>query len=51
MAVTVKNLVRLIDLPEKGLLPRGGAILDIGAQQVYCQGYEDIVRQFIEREC
>jgi SAM-dependent methyltransferase len=49
MAVTVKNLVRLIDLPEKGLLPRGGAILDIGAQQVYCQGYEDIVRQFIER--
>jgi SAM-dependent methyltransferase len=47
MAVTVKNLMRIIDLPE--LLPAGGEILELGAQQVYCQGEEDVVRQFIER--
>ncbi|HXP03729.1 MAG TPA: methyltransferase domain-containing protein [Stellaceae bacterium] len=46
MAVTVKNLMRIMDLPE--LLPAGGAILELGAQQVYCQGHEDVVRQFVE---
>lgn len=46
MAVTVKNLMRIMDLP--GLLPPGGAILELGAQQVHCRGQEDVVRQFIE---
>ena len=45
MAVTVKNLIRIMELPE---LPRGGAILELGAQQVYCRGHDDAVRQFIE---
>ena len=44
MAVTVKNLIRIMELPE---LPRGGAILELGAQQVYCRGHDDAVRQFI----
>jgi hypothetical protein len=47
MAVTVKHLVRIMDQPD--LLPAGGAILELGAQQVYCQGNEDVVRQFIAR--
>jgi SAM-dependent methyltransferase len=46
MAVTVKNLIRIMELRE--LLPAGSAILELGAQQVYCQGNEDVVRQFIE---
>src|SRR5258708_8263325 len=47
MAGTVKNLIRIMELPE--LLPAGGTILELGAQQVYCQGAEDVVRQFVER--
>jgi SAM-dependent methyltransferase len=46
MAVTLKNLVRIMELPEP-LLP-GGAVLELGAQQVNCQGNEAFIQQFIE---
>ena len=49
MAVTVKNLLRIMDLREQGLLSPDGAVLELGAQQVYCRGNDKIVRQFIER--
>jgi len=46
MAVTAKNLIRLMDVP--ALLQPGGTVLELGAQQVYCRGGEEVVRQFIE---
>lgn len=48
MAVTTKNLLRIMALRDEGLLPPGAAIVDLGAQQVYCSGNEGSVRQFIE---
>jgi SAM-dependent methyltransferase len=48
MAVTVKNLLRIMDLRDQGLLPPGGAVLELGAQQLSCQGNEAAVEQLIE---
>jgi SAM-dependent methyltransferase len=48
VAVTVKNLLRIMDLRDQGLLPLGGAVLELGAQQLSCQGNEEAVGQFIE---
>jgi len=42
MAVTLKNLLRIID---ENLLPPGGSVIELGAQQVHCT--EDAVGQFI----
>jgi len=48
MAVTVKNLLRIMDLRDQGLLPPGGAVLELGAQQLSCRGNEKAVGQLIE---
>ena len=48
MAVTVKNLLRIMDLRDQGLLPPDGGVLELGAQQLSCQGNEEAVGQFIE---
>jgi SAM-dependent methyltransferase len=47
MAITFKNLQRIRDLLESGLLPPGGSIVELGAQQIYCQGNETSVVEFI----
>ena len=47
MAVTIKNLMRIMELRAQGLLPPGSAIIELGAQQVRCQDSEEVVRQFI----
>lgn len=48
MAVTAKNLIRIMGLRDQGLLPSGGAILELGAQQLRCRGGEEAVRRFFE---
>jgi hypothetical protein len=45
MAVTAKNLIRLMGVPE---LLHVGSVLELGAQKVYCRGDEEVVRQFVE---
>ncbi len=48
MGATVKTLSRIIDLRERGLLPPGAAILDLGVQEINAKGSEDYIREFIE---
>jgi len=46
MGIGPKNLVRLQDLCQKRMLPPGAQVLELGAQEVYCKGHEQFVRDF-----
>lgn len=46
MGIGPKNLLRIQELCEKQTLPPGARILELGAQEVYCKGHEQFVREF-----
>lgn len=48
MGVTVKTLSRLIDLHGRGLLRPPFSVLELGAQELYCQGEEGYLLKFID---
>ena len=47
MGVSVTPLSRIQYLHQKGLLLPGASIMELGAQQLYCRGKEDFLREFI----
>jgi hypothetical protein len=47
MGLGVKNLSRLRDLGELGLLSAGDSIIELGAQELYCRGGEAQLLDFI----
>lgn len=47
MGVTVKNLFRLQELSQLGHFKSGGAIIELGAQELYCKGMEQSVANFL----
>lgn len=49
MGVSAKVLTRILDLSDRGLLPPGAEIMELGAQQLYCQGSEDFLADFVKR--
>jgi SAM-dependent methyltransferase len=54
MGVGAKNLIRILDLCSRGVLPPGAGILEFGAQRIRCAGAEESVvaefhRFFTER--
>src|SRR3954470_19099711 len=49
MGVSVTPLSRIQYLHQKGLLPPGASIMELGAQQLYCRGKEDFPREFIAK--
>jgi hypothetical protein len=49
MGTTVKNLSRLLDFNDRGLLPAEAAILDLGAQQLSLGSNVEFLRDFIAR--
>jgi len=46
MGVTVKNLSRLQELGKLGQLNSGASIIELGAQELYCLGMEQLVVDF-----
>ena len=46
MGIGPKNLVRIQDLCDQGVLPPNAAILELGAQEIYCAGAEKVVADF-----
>jgi hypothetical protein len=46
MGIGPKNLIRIQDLCDKGALPPNAAILELGAQEIYCAGHEHFVADF-----
>jgi tetratricopeptide (TPR) repeat protein len=48
MALAVPDLVLITTLVQRGLLPRGGRILDVGAQEMFCAGQEQAIARFME---
>jgi len=49
MGVSAKVLSRLLDLSDRGLLPAGASIMELGAQQLYCKGSEPFLSEFVAR--
>lgn len=49
MGVSAKVLTRILDLSDRGLLPPGAEIMELGAQQLYCQGSEAFLAEFVRR--
>lgn len=47
MGIGLKNLYRLRDLGELGLLSAGDSIIELGAQELYCKGGEEQLADFI----
>jgi len=47
MGVSAKTLGRIQSLHEHGLLKTGNSIVELGAQQVFCAGKENYIREFI----
>lgn len=48
MGVAAKNLSRILDLCKGGALPPGAAMIELGAQNVYCSGMESFLREFVD---
>lgn len=48
MGVSAKVLSRILNLSERGLLPPGALIMELGAQQLYCKGSEAYLSEFLE---
>jgi hypothetical protein len=49
MGVSATPLSRILDMHERGLLRPGASIMELGAQQLYCKGKEDFLRDFIAK--
>lgn len=49
MGVSAKVLTRLLDLSDRGLLPPGASIMELGAQQLYCKDSEPFLAEFVSR--
>jgi hypothetical protein len=49
MGVSAKVLTRILDLSDRGLLPPGAEIMELGAQQLYCKGSEAFLAEFVKR--
>ena len=47
MGIGLKNLYRLRDLGNLGLLSTGDSIIELGAQELYCKGSEEQLADFI----
>ena len=47
MGVSAKTLSRIQSLHEHGFLKTGGSIIELGAQQVLCEGKENYILEFI----
>jgi hypothetical protein len=47
MGTSAKTLHRLMQLHAAGHLPNGGAIMELGAQELYCKGEGNLVRETI----
>ncbi|MCE2949586.1 MAG: methyltransferase domain-containing protein [bacterium] len=47
MGTSAKTLSRLIAFHHQGLLPAGGSIVELGAQELYCTGEEEHLREVI----
>lgn len=47
MGASAKTLSRLISLHQRDLLRNGASIIELGAQQLFCRGQEDYVREVI----
>ncbi len=48
MGIGPKNLMKIRELSANGLLAPRAEILELGAQEVYCEGGEEIVRAFVD---
>jgi hypothetical protein len=48
MGTSAKTLMRLMQLHADGLLPSGGSIIELGAQELYCTGHDALVRETIK---
>lgn len=49
MGVSAKVLTRILDLSDRGLLPAGASIMELGAQQLYCKDSEPFLAEFVRR--
>ena len=47
MGTSAKTLSRLIGFHHQGLLPVGASIVELGAQELYCTGEEEHLREVI----
>ena len=47
MGASAKTLSRLVSLHQRGLLKNGASIIELGAQELYCSGMEQYVRDVI----
>ena len=48
MGVGTKNLSRILDLRKCGALPPKAALIELGAQEVYCAGSEGFLKEFVD---
>jgi hypothetical protein len=48
MGTSAKTLARLMQLHGEGLLPNGGSIIELGAQELYCTSQDALVRDTIK---
>jgi SAM-dependent methyltransferase len=47
MGINTTDLTAILSLARRGLLPRGGKILSLGAQNLYCAGEEQALAEFL----
>jgi hypothetical protein len=47
MGIGAKNLSRVLDLCKAGRLQPGSSIMELGAQEIYCQGMTDFLKEFV----
>ena len=47
MGASAKTLSRIVNLNQRGFLKNGSSIIELGAQELYCTGMEQYVREVI----
>jgi hypothetical protein len=47
VGASAKTLSRFADLHARGLLPASAAVIELGAQELYCSGQDDYVREVL----